>query len=155
MKAVGLVGLRRAPSWRWGEGIEGVPHHPKLHRPRRAQYGGRLEGHLGVQLNLMGRHVLSLSDEGCFFFFWEIVIFITKSLLWSWGAPVRWKKHSLHTRKTFSQVRVTSSGLGELPRLPPQSNRRSQTGPGEYVICRESHSWLEGMEFESCLFSGV
>lgn len=71
MKAVGLVGLRRAPSWRWGEGIEGVPRHPKLHRPSRAQYGGRLEGHLGVQLNLMGRHVLesSSSDGGCFFFF--------------------------------------------------------------------------------------
>lgn len=57
-EAMGLVGLRRAPSWGWSERVEGVPRHPKLHRSIRAQYGGRLEGHLGVQLNLMGRHVL-------------------------------------------------------------------------------------------------
>lgn len=73
MKAVGLVGLRWAPSWRWGEGIEGVPRHPKLHRSRRAQYGGRLEGHLGVQLNLMGRHVLR-EQLVCVVFF--VVVFL-------------------------------------------------------------------------------
>lgn len=42
------------------------------------------------------------------------------------------EEHSLQTWKTCSQVGVSSSGLGELPVLPSQSNRRSQAGPGEH-----------------------
>lgn len=67
-KAMGLADLRQTPSWGWGEGVEGVPHHPKLHSRRRyrsscAQYEGRLEGNMGAQLNLMEETWL---DEGCF-----------------------------------------------------------------------------------------